>query len=439
MRVRRLIVSRRRIGVAVDGRRLVARVADDRRGTRHRDTFWARELNADGLTDRPDVLSKAFAELAALVGVPSVFYVAILPPLAHFRIIDLPGVREAEAMRIVSRDPSRFLPLRGGTAAITLESADWRAVSPFELAAVPARLVDDITAAVRDCGSSLGSIVAAESAWAGEATAGWKPQRARRDIIVALEDTIEVVRLQGRRIASVRRVPREPDADPMADLGRNGVDTSVDATVIASMDDAMERAATGATRVAGPHLLAEEGRVRVRRRARVENTVRFAVAAALLVSAVGLELWKTSREHHRVVAERARIHAAVERALGVRESIAVVRQRIAAIDEAEANAPRWSELVASLAHVLPHDASLISLAAAGDSLRIEGAALRAAPVFDALAGAPGVRAVHPQGPIRQEPRAGGAASERFVVAATFASAKGKRAHPDHSASAGSQP
>ena len=431
-------VRRRHVGVALDGQRSVVRMPNGSHPDRGRGSFWSRELNAEDLDRRRDDLSKLLAEVTAMVGEPCVFHVALVPPLAQFRIIDLPGVRESEALRIVSRDPSRFLPLGSAGVAIDLVSSRWRDASPFELVAAPLKLVEDITAAAHDAGGSLGGIVAAERAWASTASLAWWHRPATRDVVVTLERTIELVRLHGGRITSVRRVPREVSdgGDLSARLGQQGVETGPDSTVVSGVDDALELAAAGAMDAAGPVLLAEEDRALVRRRMQMGNALRFAVAATLLASAGGLELWKTARAHDRIVQERARIHATVQRALAVHESIAVVRQRLAEIADVEANAPRWSELVATLADVLPHDASLLSLTAAGDSLRIEGAALRAAPVFDALAAAPGIRAVQPQGPIHQELRAGGAASERFIVSVTLRQPNARGAVAEHAAHAG---
>jgi Tfp pilus assembly protein PilN len=132
-----------------------------------------------------------------------------------------------------------------------------------------------------------------------------------------------------------------------------------------------------------------------------------------------LQLWGSARERSMIAGERARLRASVAEALARREAVAGAAEGIATVRAAAESAPRWSALIASLAETLPEDAFLIALGGSGDSLRLEGIAPRAAPVFDAVARIEGLRSLRPDGPIRQERSTAGATSERFTLTASL--------------------
>ena len=158
-------------------------------------------------------------------------------------------------------------------------------------------------------------------------------------------------------------------------------------------------------------------RAAVSRVTRRRAVIRFTVAAAIIIVAAGLELFGVEQQRARVAFERRRISAEVAQSIATRESIAVLTDRLAALRSSDAKSPRWAELIAALADDLPSDAYLVALTAEGDSLHLEGAATRAAPVFDAMNAMSSVRNVRPEGPLRQE--LGGAASaEHFLLSAS---------------------
>jgi Tfp pilus assembly protein PilN len=204
-----------------------------------------------------------------------------------------------------------------------------------------------------------------------------------------------------------------------ASLLERGLDVEPDATIMLSQDEAMAVAAEYASRGAGPLALPRRERMDARLRSRRNTSARLLTAAVLLVLSAALEMWDVKRERTNVDAARMRIQRSLSEALAVRESLSVVNERLGAVRSLDSNAPHWSTWVARLAERLPPDAFLVSLSGAGDSLRLEGAATRAAPVFDALSAVPGVRNVRPDGPIRQEVRGGDAASEHFLISASL--------------------
>lgn len=426
-----------RIGIALEKDRLVAlRPREAGTSASIESRRWIRPLtlapDGQSWTD----LAEALTELRALSGERrGMLHVALMPPLSHFRQIELAGVTEREATQLVSRDPSRFLPVRSKTLVVALEGAGWRLASPFLLTAAPAPLLEAIGEAVRQSGWSLGGVLPAQLAWAASIA-----ERGPRVLIVRLDTHIEILHVERQAVVEVRRVPigREGAESTLPVLlAERGIEVDATAAVVPTTLDAATMAAQFTPGAIGPTLLPEVERIAVRQRTRQWTVVRLALAAALLIAAAALELWGSGRERANVAAERARIRRSVAEALVTRESVAVLTERLTALRAVEADAPQWSAWVAKLADHIPSDAFLLSLTAEGDSLRLEGAAERAAPVFDAVASVQGVSSVRPEGAIRQEVRGGDATSEQFVLAAQLTHPRGgteKAATPNDRAS-----
>ena len=402
MRFARVFSRSRSIGVALDDTGLRAWLPAP--GPRNATRVWTRALARAPEAGEWTDLTDALRELRSLVGGHvGVIHLALMPPLGRVRLIELPGVSEKEAARVVRRDPSRFFPVRAARLAVELQGSGWRRLSPFLVAAAPHYIVEQAAAAAAASGWSLGGIAPAQLAWAvlGQ---GAGPH----SLVIRCADHIELLRIARGALIGARRVPLSESAST--------AESSAQPKIIASESEAAERAAALINRPAGPMLQSESARSAVRRTQRKRAILRSAVAAALLVGAAALELSGLRQERSRVAMERRRIHAAVAQSMAVRESIAVSTERLAALRGVGAASARWSELLATLAEQLPSDAYLVSLTAEGDSVHLEGAALRAAPVFDAVNAISSVRGVRPDGPIRQELR-GAEGSEHFVLSA----------------------
>lgn len=408
------------VGIALSPNRLVAFLSPRHDVARQKGTprFWMQPLDPSPDADTWGNLAEVLGALRDVTG-GRTLHVALMPPLGHFRRLDLAGVNEAEAVRIVGRDPSRFVALQGKPElAVVVEGSSWRRTSPFALTAVPSSVLEELGAAARASGWSLGDVRPAQLAWAAAAAS-----RGTRDCVACLASHIEVVRGVKGTPVSFRRLPIPTGEctaeDVRALLVARGIDVAPDATVLLSEDEAMAVAAEYASRAPGPSALPDREQTDTRLRQRRGTIGRFVAAVALLALTAALQSWDVQRERTNVAAARARIQRSLTEALAVRESLSVARERLEAIRSLESSTPRWSTWVAQLAERLPSDAFLVSLSAGGDSLRLEGAATRAAAVFDALSGIPGVRTVRPEGPIRQELRGGNAASEHFQISASL--------------------
>ena len=406
------------VGIALDEHRIVALLPGRREVN---DTIWTHPLGAasDEAAASPS-LEEPLRSLRSLVGSRRAsLHVALMPPLAELRLLELPGLEEAEAELVVRRDPARFFPRRNESLVVELEGSGWRRRSPFLAATTPRRLVDALGVAAQRAGFELHAIVPAALAWA----ASMPRSNASRDMLVALDNQLLLLRTRNRRIVATRRLPKGEAGLSAAvlreQMAGEGVALSADATLHLSPDEVAACAAGAVVRVSAPLLLPEELQIRVRQRARWAALARLSAAGLLIAIAGALELVGLRQERSRVAAERSRLGAAVSQSLIVRDSIALLRDRLAAIRDVESSSSQWSGLMSSIADVLPRDAFLKSLVVDGDSLKLEGSSERAAPVFDAVAAVAGVRTVHPTAPIRQEVR-GGAMDEQFALAALLA-------------------
>lgn len=376
-------------------------------------------------------------------------HVALMPPLAHLRRMELSGLRLAEALQVCRREPSRYLPVPGDAPPlkVEMEGTGWREQPPFTLVAANANLVARIGAAARESGWRVAEIVPAQSAWA--ASAASLLRHASGTLIVPLVDRIEIIGVRDRRVAWLRRLPagsleyapllvsvlEEAHAAPACVLGRCQLATDLRVLLArttnvidlpgdpASREEPAALAARFAPDAARPMLLPEAEQREAQRTAQRRSTARFAAAAALLVASGILAAWGSTRDVEDIAAARARLRPQVTRALAQRDSLSNASARLAALRRAATDAPRWSTLIASLATALPNDAFLLSMHLDADTLRLEGSAEHSVTVFEAMARVPALSAVYPAGPIRQEVQPDGGVRERFTLSAAIGRAQ----------------
>ena len=415
---------------------------------------WPLADGSDAIVS-PD-LRAALGALHATLGAAGsrgVLHVALLPPYARLRFLDVPGIDATEAQRVLARDPSRFLPTRPGTEPfeIEIDGTGARHTGPFAVTIASRAVVEAVHATAIASGWRVVKIVSAYSAWAASARVLLPRTTLARTLVLCDDTRIAMLGVRDGRVASLRRLPagaadvarlaarslpakaRVPAGAPasVAVIGEGPVADELRALAELSppaaangkrggvaADSPASLAARFARRARGPVLLTESERASRRRRSRRNTRARFVAAALLLAGAAAVESWGTSRERAALAAERARIHGDVTRALATRDSLAAASDRLAALRSTIEGAPRWSRVVTSLASELPDDAFLTALHAAEDTLQLQGTATRAAPVFEAVRGDPSVRSVRPEGPIRQE-IADGETTESFTLVASL--------------------
>ena len=417
-----------RIGIAVDAETLIARAAPSvLRGDRSTHAL-AGAPTGDG--EWPALESALLDVRAALPPAARVVAdVMVLPPLVQSRRITLPALRVEERRHVLTRDAARYFIGARETQvadALPISSAAGEAIA----AALPARYATAIVRAAEGAKIGVRSIQPAWWAWA-ELVAP-SERGATRALVIRDERGVDVVRVDRGEIVGVRRFRVGDDLTArvqgaLAELGAERASTAAIGVGAAELshssrplgdgDSPAELAAAMAARARGPELLPDAAR-RERRATVVRHARRLALGAAgLLLFSAGVELWGLHRQLAAVRRERAKLSAAVARAIVSRDSATALEAQLDALSAETRTAPRWTGVIADLTQQLPDDAHLLSLTAMGDSVAIVGEAAHAADVFEALRRDARVAGVRADAPIRREFTADRTPVERFSVTA----------------------
>jgi hypothetical protein len=360
--------------------------------------------------------------------------IALMPAFAQVRTVELPPMRVDETRRVLARDAGRYFLDARCLQAIALGRLR-RGAFPLA-AATPDVLVDAVQRAAEAEGWGAEQVIPAPAAWAAS---GGK-LKGERSVVVLEEGMVSVLRVDGGGLLAIRRV-RGGAAERVADALKSAVGSArvaisiagpaatAEATAQALHDHgittpltviAVDDAATFAARYAADaHDLvlnsARSAQMRATSRRKATHAL-LAVAVVLTVIGGALQLWGAQRERDALRAERLRLKPRVVRALALRDSVQHHRAGADAIQTIAEMSPRWSLVIAHMAVMLPEDAHLTALRASGDTVVVEGAAASAAEVVQALRAAPGIRAVRPLTPFRQERAPDRETIERFALA-----------------------
>ncbi|HET6762735.1 MAG TPA: PilN domain-containing protein [Longimicrobiaceae bacterium] len=379
-------------------------------------------------------LSAVLAELHAQAGdATAVLHVALLPPLAQLRRVELPKMGIEEARHVLTRDAARYF-----SAARDAQYVDVRLIealeggrSAFLAAAAPRAFVDRLHERADLAGWRVGSVSAAASAWAAGLRQWPRELGSDGALAVLLPSHVELVHFRAGEIDGIRRFPSAASVDaaeglPVGIVGADAGADEVRSRVLAAGGRVVEPldgsytaspAALAAAHARGARLgllpsLAGHSELRMRRR----TGILVAASALLLAAAGGVEMRTAHTALAAATMERARLRPQVSEAANARSTLEALRLRFAALSALESG-PRWPVVVASVAQHLPPDAHLTAFRAEGDSLVLEGEARRASAVFDAVRATPGVVGVHASAPVRREFSENGAAVERFALTA----------------------
>jgi hypothetical protein len=412
-------------------------------------TVWQRDIELNGgANGSMESLRLALVDAAKASGVDApATVVALLSPLVELRTISLPPLGDDDRNRFLSRNSSRyFVGARGAQVIGSLSPvvAKGAASAPVLAAAATQQLVSAVQAAASAAGLSLANVIPAESAWAAAACEIWPAlERGTAGVVMTRDDRTDLLTLQDGELQSVRRFRGPADASEIVDALASGAGARIGVLGPASAALAMV-AALSALRVQvltptpawqsmseHPEVLAarfapaatglairtEESRENER-----VDIGRLAwwgvgVATAILVLAGIVNYLGAKRELASVQAARAAIRPQVEATLVGRSSVETVYRQVSALARASREAPRWSVLLASLAHQLPDAASLTAFRARGDSIFLDGVADHAGPVFDDIGRTPGVGGVRATAPVRRESIEGETPLEHFSIGA----------------------
>lgn len=441
--------ARTRVGIALSPDSLCAAVRRD--GTARLEAWRVplTLLNGDG-TSWP-ALADALRMLARDAGVGGArLTIALMPPLAEARGVDLPALSDDEMQQILARGAGKYFATARGQQVVGSVRTYARAKSatvPLVAVAANARLVSAIQDAVSAAGFELETIIPAEAAWSQAAGLGSRA-KGNSQLLIAHADRTDLLGVTDGRLTSIRRFRTAADdarliaeafppgarqlgmvgnADARREVARvlaaRGVSAEALPGVSSEQADSPDfLAAAFASPAAEPALVTDA--MRAAERSRIAAiTTRVAIAAGLLVVAsLGLEWWGLRRELNAVKAERAALAPQISSTLVGRTTVENAFRQLAALGIQDRAAPHWSDVIAGLSQRLPTDAFFTGFRGRGDSVSVDGLAEHAARAYDAIEKVPGLTGVRSAGPVRIETPDDGPPMERFAIAATLAHA-----------------
>lgn len=436
--------GRTRIGVAVGPREALAGFLPARPGSWVRVGLEPPESSAEGGGWGAE-LTRAFARIESLL-VPggnratagASVVVALLPPLADVRVVNLPPLSAGEAGRILRRDVARYF--LGGDE---VREVSWRVPpkrwrrgkghggQPVFACAVAVGLLEALRAAAEAVGWSLEGVVPAHGAWV--AAGSGAADGGVTGVVVVVGEVAHLVRLEGGHPVSVRQVPGGDGEAAAAALGggpgrvvvfgppaareglRNALagrgwvgEGNAKGWVGSGEEAAVAFAPGGLLRILPPSM----------RRDRTERARRTAwslmvAGAAMVVAAAGTHLWGIHRELSALRDRRAELRAEVAPLLAARDSLELLRGRLESIAALGRTAPSWTRSLVDLAATLPADAYLTGFFASGDTVELAAASARAGEAIQALRHAGLFLEVRLQSAIERELSEGETVTERF--------------------------
>jgi hypothetical protein len=381
--------------------------------------------------------------------------VALMPPLAEARNIDLPPLNNTEMQQLLARSAAKyFVGARGPqvVGAVTVPGHAEGNLRATVAVAAGARLVNAIHDAASAAGWTVETVVPAEAAW-GAAAAQWASHgHGGAQLLVAHADRTDLLTVSGAALVGIRRFRAgAEDAALIADAyaagaGRVSIAGAADARreltrQLAARGVAVETppganaditehpdllAAAFATPDVTPALVTET--MRVARAAFMKRvTVRLAAAAALLlVGSLVIEWQGMRRELNAIKAQRTALGPQIATTLVGKTTVEKALGQLTVLAAEERRAPHWSSTIAALSERLPSDVFLTGFRGRGDSISVDGLAVHAARVFDAIEKVPGLVEVRSAGPVRIEKPTEGPPMERFAIAALLAHAGGSK-------------
>lgn len=405
---------------------------------------WHTTLSAppiDASTVWPELID-ALRALSAASGVQDGrLSVALMPGLAEVRSVQVPPLGDEALQQLLARNAGKYFVSARGPQTVGAVPRGSDAASRVVVAA-SSRLLGMVHASAEATRWSVDSIGPAESAW-GAAALEWDTGGSRAaQLLIARAEHVELLQLERGVITGVRRfragtldIERiaeacaarggvvmlagrpAPRAQISSALASRGVTTRTPAAAADVLDDPDALAAAYAHRAVAPALITDAVRALRARQSRTLTT-RLAVAAGVLVLMAGaLQLWDVRRELEAVRVARDELRPQLSATLVGRSTVETALRQLAVLGEAGRSAPQWSAVLGGISAELPLESYLTGFRGRADTVGIDGLALYAARVFDAVEQVPQLNDVRASAPVRRETSAEGEALERFQLTA----------------------
>jgi hypothetical protein len=434
--------QRTRVGIALSGTSMCAVFAP---AGESRPRVWHTTLGAPPVDASPvwPELVDALRALSRASGVQDgSLAISLMPSLAEVRSVQLPPVGDEALQQLLARNAGKYFLTARGAQILGIVPRGTDTTSRI-VAAASSRLLTVVHASAETSGWRVDAMHPAEAAWGAAAVEWGKGEGNTAQLLVATSAHVELLQLDRGQLAVVRRF-REGTQDlariaeactaqggllllagspaPRAALSNalaaRGVTARTPAATSADLvDDADALAAAYASTALAPALLTDAVRAQRARHARTLTT-RFAVAAGLLLLLAGaLQLWDVRRELAVVRAERDALRPQLSATLVGRTTVETAFRQLAVLAEAGRDAPQWSAVLGGISAELPLESYLTGFRGRADTVGIDGLALYAARVFDAVEQVPQLSGVRASAPVRRETSAEGEALERFQLTA----------------------
>jgi hypothetical protein len=338
--------------------------------------------------------------------------VALLPPLARMRRIELPRMSEADRRLAVTTNVGRYFFGLGDSpvcGAVAIRGKRGAAQRPVLVFSVSAGLIEQITIGLESGGLSVDRIVPAQAAWACWALRQSPASRLRATTVgVYFTGEPTILQLEHGALSRVRRLRATDNFPPTAPGRRWQVIGEADADESAPVVAAASAGLTKHFEIVPDSVL----RARLARERRIAALLAAYAFIALVGAAVAFR-WRLERNLSAVAARRSSLQSHVSRAVASRDSLQRILERLAAVAELERSAARWSAVLSRIALTLPEDAVLSSIRADADSLALDGQSSDASRVVSALRRTPGVKTATVTAPIVRESSVDQTSMERW--------------------------
>ncbi|MBI3567538.1 MAG: hypothetical protein HY084_04950 [Gemmatimonadetes bacterium] len=345
----------------------------------------AQMVAGDATAGRPGTAHGAAEPLRA--------FVALASPFTAPRELSLPPMRVNEARAVLERDAARWFPRRRAEPVVAVRALTRGAPATYLGAEADGVVLEAVRRAAEQLGGELVEIAPAMGAWA-------RASGSAQQAVFVLDGEATVLATRDGVVTRLRRC-RAEDVGAGASLGAPAVQSGMTSrATIESAADPLETAARFAPWNREREFV--HPAVRARRRTAASRVTRrlSTVAAAFVLVAGAAWWWGAAREARVIAAERAALEPALTVAMAQRDSVVAIEEQLDALDRAERASPAWSARLWTIVAALPADAYLTAARGAGDSLQVEGRAVSAAKVFNALRAVRGVEGVRATAPIR---------------------------------------
>lgn len=398
------------VGLAVGPDRLVAVTVERGLAGPRPDRVYRRSLEAgpgeDGWPELARALSELRAEIDGGEGPARRAHVALLPPLARTKALELPAAGRGELRRLVARELDRHfvrVPDDPVADAVVVGSGG-DGPAPSVAACAERSTVEAVLGAVDAAGFGAGLVAPGVSAAAEGARSLDRGLRSGAAVLeLAPDGWRRELRLEDGRLravtagAAVAGADRDDGADDSPGAP-DAVGPDARRVVVGEEEDEdgggglppEGLAAFGALVQPedGLQLLPDTARERWTRRLRTRAMGLGAAAVALLVVAGGVHLWGLEREIDAVEAARSALEGPVSRASTTREAADRMSGLLASLERLRPDRPAWASVVAEIARALPASAHLEELSVTDRGLVLSGSARSPSALIGRLEDAP---------------------------------------------------